>query len=181
MTRKEQILKTGYEIVGRSGIEGLHARTIAAELGINHAAVHYYFRTRYDLLAALAEYAFHRFELDRQRLLNKSKKGQKLEALFAQAAAYTRPESSFAKNWASFFVASIAEPTLRPLLVKHLHGWVKGLEEELAHLENSDTPLARPSILAAALIGIIVMAHACGEEFPAGEALCSIASCLQAA
>lgn len=181
MTRREQILKTAYEIVGSSGIEGLHARTVAAKLGINHAAVHYYFRTRLDLIGGLAEYAFARFENDRKRLVNKNGGGPALNALFEQALAYTKPDSNFARNWASFFVASIAEPSLRPLLLGHLNRWMEGLRTELDQMHPGDTPLAQANVLAAVIIGVIVMAQACGEEYPAGETLRSIASSLRAA
>ena len=183
MGRKEQILKAAYEIVGRAGIEGLHARTVAADIGINHAAVHYYFRTRSDLIAALVDYTLLRFEQDRERLLLKAKtKQERIDAIIAQARAYARPESRFAKNWASFFVASIADPTLKAKLVQGIQEWIEGLSGELDAVGRRDQdPILSAEVMAATLIGIVVMSHACGEAYPSGKALQKLASKLTAA
>ncbi len=117
--RKEQILATAYEIAGNKGLENLHARTIAAELGINHAAVHYYFAKRTDLLAALTAYAQRRFEGDLDRVSgNRTTATQRLEAHIALYEAYARPASRFFRVMASLFVASSGEAIIRDALQK---------------------------------------------------------------
>lgn len=117
--RKEQILASAYEIAGNKGLENLHARTIGADLGINHAAVHYYFAKRTDLLVALAEYAQKRFEGDLERVSgNRATATQRLEAHIALYEAYARPASRFFRVMASLFVASTTEPALRDALAK---------------------------------------------------------------
>lgn len=116
--RKDQILSTAYEIAGKAGLENLHARTIGAELGINHAAVHYYFAKRIDLLIALCEYSLKRFEGDLERVCsNRTTATQRLEAHIALYEAYARPTSRFFRVLASLFVASAAEAELKAKLV----------------------------------------------------------------
>ncbi len=115
--RKAQILAAAYEIVGLNGLEGLHARSVVVKIGINHAAVHYYYATRADLLLAVAEYAIARFVRDRDKLLAASSlPGPRVEAHLAQAEVYCKPNSRFLKNWVSFFVAAIADEKLRGVL-----------------------------------------------------------------
>ncbi len=118
-SRKEQILATSYEIVGKGGLEQLHARSVAAELGINHAAVHYYFPKRQDLLVALVEYTQSRFEGDLDRVAaNRPTATQRLEAHIALYEAYARPASRFFRVMASLFVAGSAEQTIKEALTK---------------------------------------------------------------
>jgi len=52
--RREMIAAKAYEMMGDFGLESVHARTVASELEINHATVHYYFPRRVDLLLGVA-------------------------------------------------------------------------------------------------------------------------------
>ncbi|HMS56056.1 MAG TPA: helix-turn-helix domain-containing protein, partial [Fimbriimonadaceae bacterium] len=83
--RRGQILDTSFEIVHEHGLEGLHARTVAARIGINHAAVHYYFPKREDLILALCERLGKRLSDDRATALEST---DRLKGHFQQARAY---------------------------------------------------------------------------------------------
>ncbi len=67
--KRELALEAAYDIVAEEGLEGLHARSVAARIGVNHAAVHYYFKKRSDLLLALADFALAKFARDREAVL----------------------------------------------------------------------------------------------------------------
>ena len=158
--RKEQILAAAYEIAGNKGLENLHARTIAAELGINHAAIHYYYKTRGDLLAALAAYAGHRFSGDLQRVTaNRPTATQRLEAHIALYEAYARPASRFFRVMAALFVASPADAKIKSELAKVNDEQVRLLKDDLQAAMsdggvNAQSPYAHSESLLAYLMGL---------------------------
>ncbi|MBL8060421.1 MAG: TetR/AcrR family transcriptional regulator [Chthonomonas sp.] len=149
-----------YEIAGNKGLENLHARTIAAELGINHAAVHYYFKTRSDLLSALATYAGFRFAGDLQRVTtNRPTPTQRLEAHIALYEAYARPASRFFRVMAALFVASPGDDKLKGELAKVNSEQVRLLKSDLeAALAdggiNPQSPYAHSESLLGYLMGL---------------------------
>jgi len=184
--RKEQILAAAYEIVGLEGLEGLHARSVAAKVGINHAAVHYYYPKRLDLLAAVTSYAMTRFMRDRDKLLSGANNpGPKLEAHLALAEVYCKPNSRFLKNWVSFFVAAITEESLRNTLSDHLKDWASTMKTDIESGSKTGvvrraSPFVNPELLLASLIGLMLMSQTLGESFDAGERLDLIAGSLLA-
>lgn len=130
--RREQILSTAYEITGKNGIEGLHARTVATELGINHAAVHYYFPKRVDLLVHMVPYVKKRFLADLERVqANASHATQRLEMHIALYEAYAMPASRFFRVCASLFVAASHEPALREPIQQLLREQQELLQRDL--------------------------------------------------
>lgn len=182
--RKAQILAAAYEIVGVEGLEGLHARSVAAKVGINHAAVHYYYATRADLLIAVTEYAVSRFVKDREKLLSSSNQpGPRLEAHLAQAEVYCKPNSRFYKNWASLFVAAIGNEDLRKVLSANLQDWASGLKQDIDDGSKSGvikraSPFSNPELLLASLLGLLLLSQTIGAEFDVAEPLDLIAGSL---
>lgn len=182
--RRHQILAAAYEIVGEEGLEGLHARSVAQKVGINHAAVHYYYPKRPDLLKAVTEYAVARFNRDRQKLLdNASGPGARVEAHLAQAEAYCRNKSRFLKNWASFFVAAIGDDALRAILANNLKDWAAGISEDIdaetkAGAVHDSSPFVNAELLVATLLGLMFLAHTEGASFDVGERLDLVAGSL---
>jgi AcrR family transcriptional regulator len=183
-SRKQQILETGYEILGREGIEGLHARSVAAELGVNHAGVHYYFATRADLLTAICEYALGRFAQDRDLILGDAEEPtERIEGHLAQAEAYCKPQSRFFKVWTSLFLASQTLPAIRAELVRHFREWGVVLELDLRAATQQgairpESPFKNGDLLSAALLGLIGAAHTVGADFPYETHLDTIAASL---
>jgi AcrR family transcriptional regulator len=182
--RKEQILAAAYEIVGNEGIEGLHARSVAAKVGINHAAVHYYYAKRPDLLLAVTTYALNRFERDRQKLLsNASTPTERIDAHLAQVEAYCRPKSRFLRNWFSMLVASIGDEPVRLELVRHFRDWAAALKAELQQASKAKalrkgSPFMNEELLASTMLGLMVAAQVVGADFDASEKLDFVAGSL---
>lgn len=178
------MLEAAYEIVGQEGLEGLHARSVAAKVGVNHAAVHYYFAKRPDLILAVLEYALGRFSSDREKLLaNATTPTDRLDAHLAQAEAYAAPGSRFVKNWVSFFVASMMDSAIRSELVRHLREWsvTLGLDLKEGLRTNGvqkSSPFIDPDILAATLLGLEICAQTIGPEFDMAAKLDAVAASL---
>lgn len=172
ISKREQILLTAYEILGKSGLENLHARTIAGELGLNHAAIHYYFKTREDLIVALIGYAQKRFDTDLERVLsNVHGAGKRLEAQIALYEAYAKPQSRYFRALASLFVAGANSERVREAekaLVQHLFTRLERATQE-AEAEGTlrrESPFAQPQMLHEYLMGLCFRAQLGGLQDP---------------
>ena len=170
-TRRPDILKAAYDLMGVQGLESLTARNVAAELGINHATVHYYFPHRVDLLAGVAEFALERLKRDRARFLAGAENpADQLEAELALAEAYCRKTSRFAKVLAGLYVASIAETALRKKLSAIWSEW-SGLLVELTAKGKlkKDTPYVDGELLCATFFGLALTSHMLDGKFQAKD------------
>lgn len=179
--RRTELLKCAYEIVGQSGIEGLHARAIAQELSLNHATVHYYFPTRVDLLLALADYAEERYLRDREQVMMRADNPiAKLEGEVALFEAYCRPQSRFFRVWTSLFVASQTNDQLRERLRRFSATWSNKFAESknLAGYATSipDEALTDPYVFAATMLGLGLMAQLNGNAEMTSDKIDSVVS-----
>ena len=164
MDRRTELLQCAYEIVGREGLEGLHARAIASELNINHATVHYYFATRQDLLMAIVDYAEERYLKDREKVLARATNpAERLQAEVALFEAYCRPQSRFFRVWASLFVASQTNDLVRERLRRFSQVMATRFAEtkNLAGYQAKITidPLTDPYTFVATMLGLGLMAQ----------------------
>ena len=129
-TRRSDIQKAAYDLVGVHGLEALTARSVAQELQINHATVHYYFPHREDLLDGVADFAQEQFRKDRVKFLEGARTAsERLESEIALAEAYCKKTSRFAKVLAGLYVASVAIPGLRKKLQVLWKEWAVGVAE----------------------------------------------------
>ena len=166
---RSQILNTAYEMLGQHGLEALHARTVAAELKINHATVHYYFKSRNDLLMALVQFATEKFVDDRAKVANAAKNAQALEAELALYEAYGRPQSRFFRVFTSLFVAGQSNPALMEAVQNFANLWVSGVADAVKRTRDSGTKVKKgafrdPEILAGTLIGLGMLAQLKGDS-----------------
>ncbi|MBS1704290.1 MAG: TetR/AcrR family transcriptional regulator [Armatimonadetes bacterium] len=164
MDRRTELLQCAYEIVGREGLEGLHARAIAQALQINHATVHYYFPTRNDLLSALVDYSEERYLADRDKILARADNPvTRLQAEVALFEAYCRPSSRFFRVWASLFVASQTNEDIRNKLKRFSQVWASrfGESKNLAGYATRITndPFNDPYTFCATMLGLGMMAQ----------------------
>lgn len=174
--RKAEILRAAYDMVGTKGLESLHARTVSAEMGINHATVHYYFRGRVDLLAGLAGYARDQLRRDRERYLEgTTHAGEAIESELSLAEAYSKTSSRFVRVLAALLTASCMHPELKPE-VRSLYGaWVEGLAAQMANAKAAglvvDSPVADENLLASILLGVCMANHLTDGEADASPML----------
>lgn len=175
MSKRDEMLVAAYEIVGREGLEGLHARSVAAVVKVNHAAVHYYFRTRHDLLVGLLDYMKARFRDDRAKFLAVADSPlATIEAEFNLAEAYCKPSSRLLKVWASFFVAAQTDEVLRDSLSEFWGEWSDGVKESLraakkANAIREDSAFRDPGFLVSIMIGLGISGQLLGAGFDAGS------------
>lgn len=173
--RRTEILLRAYEIAGKGGLEDVHARTVAKDVGINHAAVHYYYRTRRDLLVALAEYSLNRFLGDYERVTqNQPTAAKRLEAHVALYEAYCKPQSRFLRVLTALIDAGHHDPTLREAILPILHAQQRLLREDLTRgiqegTVNVGSALVAGDTLLDTLMGLGLRMQAAGGADPKAE------------
>jgi AcrR family transcriptional regulator len=55
--RRRSLIEAAYRIIAEQGLKGLRMRTVAAQVGLTHATLHYYFPTKEALIQAVIDYA----------------------------------------------------------------------------------------------------------------------------
>lgn len=177
-------MRTAYDIVGNRGIESLHARTVAQEIEVNHATVHYYFPKREDLLVALADFTLEQFNNDRSRFLKEAQSpDDQIEAELALAEAYCRKSSRFFRVLIGLYAAAIEYESVRKRLLSLWTEWDKQIRLELDRLVDKkmvrkESPYVDGDLLVASLMGIGMAAHVKGNKFNAGDKIDQIFSSL---
>ncbi|MCU0317522.1 MAG: TetR family transcriptional regulator [Fimbriimonadaceae bacterium] len=159
-SRRPEILKAAYDLTGIQGLESLHARTVATELGINHATVHYYFPSRTDLLVGVADYALAQFRADRAKFQEESKTPKdKAEAEIALAEAYCKKTSRFVKVLAGLYVASVNNLVLRKKLQELFREWMTFLKELEGLKIRKSSPYQDAELLVCTFLGVAMASH----------------------
>jgi AcrR family transcriptional regulator len=59
--RRDALVTAAYRLIASDGFEHLRTRTVADDVGVNVATLHYYFPTKESLIRAVAGYAMRRF------------------------------------------------------------------------------------------------------------------------
>lgn len=158
--RREEIVEAAYNLMGTQGLEAVHARTVAAQLEINHATVHYYFAKRDDLLAGIAEYAAGRMAKDRAAIGEPKDGREGIENELALAEAYCRSTSRFAKVLIGLVASSANSPKVQAPLKVLWEEWTKTLTDltKKAGLRKSSS-YNDSEVFAAQLFGLMIAAH----------------------
>lgn len=159
--RKQEILVTAYGIMGTKGLEAVHARTVAADIGVNHATVHYYFPTRSDLLVGIAEYAVQILTEDRERFQEGAASArEKIENELALAEAYCRKQSRFVKVLAGLYVAGTGDPAVKKKLRVVWTTWLSLYKDQMKSAKTRrESPFNDPELLMATLFGLGLASH----------------------
>jgi AcrR family transcriptional regulator len=159
--RKREILATAYGLMGTKGLESVHARTVATEIGINHATVHYYFKTRSDLLCGIADFALNILAADRGRFQEGAETDtERLENELALAEAYCRKQSRFMKVLIGLSTAAIGDPAVKKRLKVLWDAWVAGFSTPLPGAKAlKGSQFADVDTLVAALFGTGIVSH----------------------
>ena len=86
--RRQALVLAAYRRVAKQGFEGLRTRDIAADVGVNVATLHYYFRTKEALIRAVVDHAMERF---RTTFVPGRSPGAQLQAHFRGVLRLVRP------------------------------------------------------------------------------------------
>lgn len=174
--RRHEILVTAYGLMGTKGLESVHARTVAQEIGVNHATVHYYFPRRSDLICGVADYAIQILTEDRERFQEGSTDGnEKLENELDLVEAYCRKQSRFIKVVAGLYVASIDDSAVRKKMKTLWNTWSGMIAEQIPKSKvRKESPFNDPELLMATLFGCGLASHMMENQFSAAPRLAAV-------
>ncbi len=119
---RARLLAAAYKLLIRDGYARLSMRDVAAEVGVNHAMVHYYFGTKDQLVIAALDEANHAL-IARQERMYAVPGG--FAAKWAQARAFYEEDlaSGFVRVQMELWGASISNPQLRHDVLPRLLEW----------------------------------------------------------
>jgi AcrR family transcriptional regulator len=153
---KQHILESAVAAIERHGIHGLTTRAIAAQAGVNNAALHYYFGTKEALIQAALALTLDNMMVDTQAILASGEGLEdRLRTLFDYMVQGTLafPNVIRAHLWAPLMEGAEDSPFMRML-----DAWMDHLVRELRNsLSSIDEPGVRRA-LSAALGGTVFLA-----------------------
>jgi AcrR family transcriptional regulator len=119
---RTRILEAAFRRLHQDGYARLSTRTIAAEAGVNHALIHYYYGTKDKLVMAALDEANRRL-LDRQQRMYQTPGG--FAEKWRQAREFYEQDlaSGFVRVQMELLAASISNATLRQDFIPRLLGW----------------------------------------------------------
>jgi AcrR family transcriptional regulator len=152
---RSALVEAALATLEEEGYSGTTARAIAARAGVNQALVFYHFGGVDSLLlAALDASAAERLERYRTVMADTPTPEAKVAA--ARRLFREDVDGGHVTVIAELVAASLAEPTLRPLLLERMQPWLALAEQVLTEVAGS-SPLAelvRPAEAAQALVAL---------------------------
>jgi AcrR family transcriptional regulator len=180
------ILDAARDALAQDGYTKTTTRTIAERAGVQLSLVHYHFRTKQQLLAAILARENERL-LGRQRELYASP--EPLSAKWRMACAYLREDlrTGYVRILWELWAVGLAEPELAARWREALAGWHDLLTEvatdwEAEHqLDLPLSPRALATLVAAAFLGAEaeILGGVSEDEAPHLEALESVAQLIE--
>ena len=160
-TRKQEILSAAYGLMGTKGLEHVHARTVAMEVGVNHATVHYYFPKRSDLICAVADYALQILLEDRGRFQEGTTASREIiENELALAEAYSKKQSRFVKVLAGLYVASLSDPAVKKKMKALWIAWIEPFNSKLSGSKpKKESAYNDPEMIMTTIFGVCLASH----------------------
>ena len=135
---RERILEAARQRLVEEGYARLSTRQIAAEAGVNHALIHYYFGTKDQLVIAVLDEANRRL-LARQTAMYDTPGG--FAEKWARARAFYEEDlaSGFVRLQMELWAASLSNPELRAVFLPRLLAWRRvvrdAVRDAVAHYE----------------------------------------------
>jgi AcrR family transcriptional regulator len=163
---KARILEAAFRRLATEGYAALSTREIAKDAGVNHALIHYHYRTKDQLVMAVLE-AANRKLLARQQALYGTPAG--FAEKWAQARRFYEADlaSGFVRVQAELWAASLSNPGLREKFLPQLLAWKQvvlgGVRDALAAAEAAGVTL--PPFFSAEAIAWWISEFWLGMEF----------------
>lgn len=153
---EEKILEAAFDVVADNSISGTRMRLIAERTGMVQSNVHYYYKTKNDLMQALQKKVLSRFVGERQALLDKAGDSleAKLEALTDQKKNLMQNEPRYEYVQTDFWLQAHIDPETQDHMCRSYRRWrqdVVDLFDEFA--KNADPE--RKRLLASALMAMM--------------------------
>lgn len=130
--KPSQILAAAFKLLTKVGYANLGTREIAAEAGVNHAMIHYYFGTKDKLVIAALDDA-------NRKLLSRQAEMYNQPGNFAQKWAQARKffeqdlASGFVKVQMEIWAASLSNPEFAREFKPRIKEWRRIIEEAVQH------------------------------------------------
>jgi AcrR family transcriptional regulator len=128
--RRQALVMAAYRRVARAGFEGLRTRDVAADVGVNVATLHYYFRTKEALIRAVVGHAMERF---RTTLVPGHSPGAQLEAHFLGVRRLVRNEPELFAVMGELAQRSARDPAIAAIFKETHDAWHTTLRGLLRH------------------------------------------------
>ncbi len=163
---KARILDAAFRRLATDGYAALSTREIARDAGVNHALIHYHFRTKDQLVLAVLDEA-NRQLLERQQRMYRAPGG--FAEKWAEARRFYESDlrSGFVRVQAELWAASFSNPGLRERFLPQVLAWKQvvlgGVREALAAARACGVRL--PPYLTAEAIAWWVSEFWLGMEF----------------
>ncbi|MCE9560270.1 MAG: TetR/AcrR family transcriptional regulator [Armatimonadetes bacterium] len=156
---RNSILPMACQILMNQGLEALHARSIATSLGVNHATIHYYFKTRQDLMTGIIHHLVSEHGLNYDRKVVTVKDSAALREHLALFKNYFGPGEHFFSVWGALVCYSEQDPTVSDILAKALGQFIEEVRQSIDRTRKADVkvrkgPLRNPEILVPAILGL---------------------------
>jgi AcrR family transcriptional regulator len=149
--------------VAREGFEGLRTRDVAADVGVNVATLHYYFRTKEALIRAVVAHAMERF---RTTFVPGRSPGAQLEAHFHGVRRLVRDEPELFTVMGELAQRSARDPAIAAIFKETRETWHGTLRALLTHaraegfLDPGLDPDATAALVTAAFSGMFMLPSA---------------------
>ena len=131
--RRRALIEAAYRIIAEQGLKGLRTRAVAAQVGLTHATLHYYFPTKEALIQAVIDYAvFHRL-LSGIPLFSEDRGGtpvEQLHALLSGLAQSIREDMTNVLVLYELILHTQHNPAMRDLFLREevFGNWYHGLK-----------------------------------------------------
>jgi AcrR family transcriptional regulator len=149
--RRQALILAAYRRVAEAGFEGLRTRDVAAEVGVNVATLHYYFRTKESLIRAVVGHAMARF---RTTFVPGRSPGAQLEAHFHGVRRLVRNEPELFAVMGELAQRSARDPVIAVIFKETHDTWHSALRGMLKHAraEGLVNPAVDPDATAALVV-----------------------------
>jgi AcrR family transcriptional regulator len=128
--RRQALVLAAYRRVAQAGFEGLRTRDVAADVGVNVATLHYYFRTKEALIRAVVGHAMERF---RTTFVPGRSPGAQLEAHFQGVRRLVRDEPELFAVMGELAQRSARDPAIAAIFKETHDTWHATLRGLLNH------------------------------------------------
>lgn len=157
---EETILAAAFEVVDRETLNGTRMRLIAEEAGVVQSNLHYYFKTKRDLLLALLRYIQKNFSEKREAVLNQHSNtlADKLSGFFEQKKQIIEEEPQYDRTQFDYWCMGRVDPEINEEFYQSYEIWRKHIAETIR--------LYDPAVEAetAALLAHIMVSMMMGES-----------------
>ncbi len=158
--RERPLMEATLRIIGRTGLDGVTHRAVAAEAGMSVGAVTHHFESRDVLVDAALRFALSR-EMNRLRALALSLQRQAfdveawVEALVSWYSRELKTEAESHIACYEAFLAAARSARQRPIVVEWFETWRQSAELAL-RAAGSSAPARHADLFVSALIGILL-------------------------